>query len=133
SRERHDCHSPLLPVRFTYRGDILSCKTVVTSSTEKLRLGKTWNAVAVDMESAGVAQAAARKRLPFFALKSITDSAEQSLSIDFNRCRSEDNSFSLWAIARQGLSSSRRAKDLWMLARNSRQAAGNLAAALAPV
>ena len=128
--ERFDCQSDLFPVRFTRRGSLLSVDGVVSSAAQKLRLGEQWGALAVDMESAGVARAAALAGLPFGALKSITDSAEESLSIDFSRCRREDKNFSFWAIARQGISTSKGARDLWRLAWSSRQAAGRLAAAL---
>ncbi len=121
----------LLPIRCSTSGKLLSASAVISSCEEKLRLGKQWEALAVDMESAGVARAAAQAGLPFAAVKSITDSAERSLSIDFNRCRREDKDFSLWAIARQSLATSKGVRDLWMLARNSRQAAATLAAALA--
>jgi adenosylhomocysteine nucleosidase len=42
--------------------------------------------LAVDMESAGVAAAAAERRLPFLALRAITDAAEEDLPLDFGRC-----------------------------------------------
>jgi adenosylhomocysteine nucleosidase len=133
NRERFACDTDLIAVRFARRGRLLSANAVVTSSAQKLRLGKEWGAVAVDMESSGVARAAALAGLPFCAVKSITDSAEQSLSIDFARCRSENGGFSVWAIAWQGLTNSKGARDLWTLAKNSRQAAGALATALVPV
>ena len=124
------CDQNLLPVRSTRRGALLSATSVVATIEEKRRAGEQWQAVAVDMESAGVARAALRAGLPFGALKAITDLAEQSLSIDFDRCRSEDKGFSVWAAVWQGLSSFRAAKDLWRLGRNARQAAGALASAL---
>jgi adenosylhomocysteine nucleosidase len=133
TQESFVCDTDLLPVRFTRRGALLSASSVVATSEEKHRMGEQWHAVAVDMESAGVARAALRAGLPFAALKAITDSAEQSLSIDFDRCRSEDKSYSVWAIVCQAFRSFRGAGDLWRLARNARKAASALAAALRPV
>ncbi len=130
SQERFACSTDLLPVRFNRRGNLLSAGAVIISSEEKFRLGEKWQAVAVDMESAGVARAAAAAGVPFCAVKSITDSADESLSIDFSRCQREDKNFSFWAIACQGLSTLNGARDLWRLARNARRAASSLAAAI---
>ena len=59
-----------------------------------------------------------------------TDSAEQSLSIDFSRCQREDKNFSRLAIVWQGLIHASAARDLWRLAWSSRRAAAGLAVAL---
>jgi adenosylhomocysteine nucleosidase len=133
TQESFACDTDFLPVRFTRRGALLSAISVVATAAEKHRMGEQWHAVAVDMESAGVARAARRAGLPFGALKAISDSAEQTLSIDFDRCRSEDKSWSVWAVVCQAFRSFRGAGDLWRLAWNSRQAAGALAAALGSV
>lgn len=133
TQESFACDTDLVPVRFARRGTLLSASSVVATSAEKRQLGEQWRAVAVDMESAGVARAALRAGLPFGAIKAITDSAEQSLSIDFDRCRSEDKSYSVWAVVCQAFRSFRGPGDLWRLAWNARQAAGALAAALRSV
>ncbi len=130
TRQRFECQTGLLPVRFDRHGNLLSVNAVVSTSIQKRSLGEQWGALAVDMESAGVARAASEAGLPFCAIKSITDSAEQSLSVDFSRCRSEDKDFSLRAVVRQGLTTTKGAGDLIRLAWNARQAAGALAAAL---
>jgi adenosylhomocysteine nucleosidase len=133
TQESFACDTDLVPVRFTRRGALLSASSVVATSAEKRRMGEQWRAVAVDMESAGVARAAFRAGLPFGALKAITDSAEQTLSIDFDRCRSEDKGLSVWSVVCQAIRSFRGAGDLWRLAWNAREAAGALAASLGPV
>ncbi len=91
-----------------------------------LGTGLNW----VDMESAGVARAALLGGVPFCAIKSITDSVEQSISIDFERCQREHEKLSGWNIVREGIRSLSGVKDLWRLAGSSRRAAGGLAAAL---
>ena len=130
SQERFDCHAGLLPVRFTRRGSLLCTASMMGSSEAKRRLGEDSGAIAVDMESAGVARAALLGGLPFCAIKSITDSVEQSISIDFKRCQREHKKLSSWNIVREGIRSLSGVKDLWRLAGNSRRAAGGLAAAL---
>ena len=131
--QRFECQTDLLPIRFARQGGLLSASAVVSSSAQKIRLGNESGTIAVDMESAGVARAAILAGLPFCAIKSITDAAEQSLSIDFNACLREDKTMSAWAVARQGLTNSDAARDLWKLAWGARQAAGSLAAAMVGV
>ena len=133
SKEQFSCDWNFLSAPCTLRGTLLSAASVVANSEEKRLLAGEFQAVAVDMEAAGVARAALRAGLPLGAVKAVTDSAEHSLSIDFDRCRSEDKRFSVWATVRQGLRSYRGARDLWRLAWNARRAAGALAAALGPV
>lgn len=130
SQERFHCQTGLLPVRFTRRGSLLCTAGMVGSSEAKRRLGEDSGAIAVDMESAGVARAALLGGLPFCAIKSIADSLEQSISIDFERCRREHDGLSGWNIVREGFRSLAGVKDLWRLAGSSRRAAGGLAAAL---
>ena len=104
--------------------------SVVGSPDQKRLLGERWKAIAVDMESAGVAQAASEAGLPFTAVKSITDPVEHRLSIDFSRCRSEDKGYFFWAIAKQSLLTHHGIIDLCSLAWNARRAAIALATAL---
>ena len=125
-----DCRDDLLPLPGIRRGNLLSVSGVITSAAEKRRLAQKWGAVAVDMESAGVARAAAEAGVAFCAIKSITDSRDQSISIDFERCRSEHGQLSLFQMAREGLRSPQRIRDLWTLAHGARLAARSLAAAL---
>jgi hypothetical protein len=133
SRERFICDEMLLPVASGRRGGLLSVSGVINSAEQKQSLGKHWGALAADMESAGVARAARDARLPFGALKSITDSSCESIAIDFQRCRSDDGGLSSWKIVREGLASAQGLRDLWRLAGNSRRAAGSLAVALGSV
>jgi adenosylhomocysteine nucleosidase len=42
--------------------------------------------LAVEMESAGVAAVAAAHRVPFVAIRAVTDGAEEDLPLDFGRC-----------------------------------------------
>jgi adenosylhomocysteine nucleosidase len=129
---KHDypCNTEFVHAHHSSCGALVSTNVVVRSSAEKRALGSNWGAIAVDMESAGVARAAMEAGLPFGALKSISDSVEHSLSIDFDRCRREDKDFSLWAVVRQGLTTLDGCGDLFRLAWNSRRAASALATAL---
>ena len=130
SRERFDCDAKLFPVGGVRRGSLLSATEVIASAAEKRRLAREWGAVAADLESAGVARAAAQAGVPFCAIKAITDTSAQSISIDFARCRSEDKGLSVRKIVREAMRSARGIRDVWMLARGARGAARSLAAAL---
>lgn len=127
---RFVCQPGLLRIEGGSAGILLSAGAVVNSVEAKRVLGSRWGAVAVDMESAGVAQAAAEWGVPFGALKSITDDSRQSLAIDFQRCRSDDGGLSAWKILRESLVTPHGLRELWRLAGSSRRAAENLALAL---
>ena len=131
--ERFDCRTDLLPVRCTHRGTLLMTDRVIRSAGEKRRLGKDWGALAVDTESAGVARAAARAGLPFAAVRSITDASGQSIFIDFERCRRDDGQLSIWRIVREGMTTPHGVRNLYGLARASRQAAASLAGAFGAI
>ena len=128
--ERFDCSGDLWPIENVHRGGLLSATEVITSAVEKRNLAGKWGAVAVDMESAGVARAAAESGVEFAAIKAITDTSMQSISFDFANCRSDDNRLSFWKIAREGMRTSQTIRDMWMLAKGAHVAARALAAAL---
>jgi len=128
--ETFRCIDALTLVATARRGDLLCAARVITSTMEKHSLAAEWNALAVDMESAGVARAAAESGVAFSAIKAVTDAAGRSISIDFARCQSDDKSFSLRKIVIEGLRTPNGIRDLWSLARGARVAARALAAAL---
>ncbi len=125
--ERFACQTALLPIAPVLTGSLLSVSAVVNTAEEKRQLAERWGAVALDMESGGVARAAQGAGLPFGVVKSITDGSNQSIAIDFQRCRSDDGGLSSWKIVRAALTSPGGLRDLWKLAGSSRRAAGNLA------
>ncbi|MBI1956504.1 MAG: hypothetical protein HYS38_08935 [Acidobacteria bacterium] len=127
--EQFPCRGDLLPVRVAQRGVLLSANRVIGSAAEKRRLGVDYKAVAVDMESAGVARAAALAGVPFAAIKSITDASGQSISIDFQGCQSEHGGLSAIRMVQKGFQSWQGMRDLWALGLGARLAARNLGAA----
>jgi adenosylhomocysteine nucleosidase len=60
-------------------GPLVSADAVLTTPEAKAALARRTGAVAVDMESAGVAEAAAAAGLPFLALRAIADTARDAL------------------------------------------------------
>ncbi len=84
-------------------GRIQTVDHVVCTATERRELAARTGAIAVDMESAAVAEVARRRGLPYAAVRSITDSAERNWALDWNRCRRPDGSFRLLSLLGQAL------------------------------
>jgi adenosylhomocysteine nucleosidase len=130
SGERFPCDAGIWPMADGQPGILLASGAVVNSAKAKRALGARWNAAAVDMESSGVARASKEAGLPFGAMKVISDAADESIAIDFQRCWSEDGKLSTWKIVREAMTAPQGVSHLWLLAKNSRAAAAKLAASL---
>jgi adenosylhomocysteine nucleosidase len=74
-------------------GSLVSGDRVAVTAAEKAELRKT-GGDAVEMEAAGVAEAARELSLPFYCVRVITDTAEESLPLDFNKMRDAEGRFS---------------------------------------
>ncbi len=74
-------------------GDILSLDRVANTSAQKRELRST-GACAVEMEAAAVALRAEIWNLPFYCIRSVSDTAAESFEIDFNRMRDGQGRFS---------------------------------------
>lgn len=84
------------------RGDLVSVNRVANTPVEKQELGSTGASV-IDMEAAAVASRAQVWEVPFFCIKSVSDSAAQSFEIDFNRMRDRHGRFSRGRIVLSAL------------------------------
>jgi len=85
-------------------GALISSDRVVVTAKEKAELRDT-GGDAVEMEAAGVAKAAERLSLPFYCVRVVTDTAAESLPLDFNRMRDREGRFSRIRIIAAGLRS----------------------------
>jgi adenosylhomocysteine nucleosidase len=74
-------------------GPVLSADRVVTSVEEKSGLART-GAIAVEMEAEALAERAESWGLPFYCVRIVTDTAAESLPLDFNALRDADGRFS---------------------------------------
>jgi adenosylhomocysteine nucleosidase len=74
-------------------GTLLSIDHVAVTAAEKSVLRKT-GAAAVEMEASAVAAKAKEYNLPFYCIRVVTDTAIESLPLDFNRMRDADGRFS---------------------------------------
>jgi len=67
-------------------GLVLAQDRIAWESAEKERLGNS-GAIAIDMESAGVARRAQRAGLPFACIKAVSDRMDESFGFDLNKMR----------------------------------------------
>lgn len=66
------------------QGALVTVDNVVWRATEKQALGTVSGAIAVDMESAAIAQAAGERGLPFLLVRAVSDRADEDLPMNFN-------------------------------------------------
>jgi adenosylhomocysteine nucleosidase len=83
-------------------GDILSVDRVANTAAEKRELRAT-GARAVEMEAAAVASRAEIWNVPFYCIRSVSDTAGESFEIDFNLMRDGQGRFSRGRIALSAL------------------------------
>lgn len=115
---------PVLSDR-TARGVLLSMDRVAVSVAEKQSLRST-GALAIEMEAAAVARVAAAEGCAFFCIRGVSDTARQSLPLDFNRYRDADGRFDTSRIAAAALLRPWKLAGLLGLARGAKQASQNL-------
>ncbi len=74
------------------KGILASIGQVAQTAVQKAQIRAT-GAAAVEMEAAGVAKSAAGRGIPFFCVRSVTDTANQTFVIDFNKALRDDGHF----------------------------------------
>lgn len=107
-------------------GSLVTVDRVIETADEKVRLHRSGFA-AVDMEAAAVAEQARGRGLPFYAVRVISDAADEDLEFDFNSARRADGAFSGWSIVAQAGLSRKRWRKLFELKRNGEEASRALA------
>ncbi|MDP8981765.1 MAG: hypothetical protein M3O35_14380 [Acidobacteriota bacterium] len=90
-----DAGPALLPrtTREYQSGPLVSIDHVAVSAAEKAELAAT-GAMAVDMEAGAVAAQACEWAVPFYCIRAVTDTADETLPLDFNRMRDKEGRFS---------------------------------------
>lgn len=107
-------------------GDLITVPKIIASSQEKREIYQETGALAVEMETAAAARWAAQKRVPFLALRSISDAADYTFKVDISQITDEQGELSLRKALRYLL---RHPTALWELSRikgNVTKAAGRL-------
>ena len=93
---------PARPLPGPTPGAVQSISYVAQTAEQKRRLFAD-GAIAVEMEAAGVAEAASRISLPFFCIRAVTDLAQETMANDFNRALRADGHFDTMGILRVAL------------------------------
>ncbi len=82
----------------SHTGTLLSTPTVVAQAVAKRDMGQRSGALAVDMESYSVGQAAAQSHLPFAVLRTIFDPADENMALPITICLTPDGSLQPWCL-----------------------------------
>ena len=104
---------------------LLTIDEVAQDPDKKAQLRVT-GAAAVDMEASAVAAEAARRDLPFYCLRAVSDEADASLPIDWNRARRRDGTFSGWRLLAQAAARPWRWRQWQLLRRDGQRASAAL-------
>ena len=126
-REEYPARWPGCTASGTVCGGVLTVDRFVERPEERRDLRST-GAVAVEMEAAGVAAEALKRELPFFCIRAVSDGAEMTFRIDYNRARLSNGRFSEVRVAREaGLSPAcwKEVIWLWRRARSAAEALGD--------
>jgi adenosylhomocysteine nucleosidase len=119
-----------------YRGTIVSHSVMLctreSKASARARLRPAGSA-AVDLETAAVAKVAARRGVPYIAVRAISDTAGESLPLDFNRFRDDSGQIDRFKVARQSLLRPGLVAPLWRLRRRVSLCAENLARLIVPM
>jgi nucleoside phosphorylase len=81
------------------RGTVLTIDQVAATASDKRTLRNQTGAIAVDMESAAVEGKAAEWNVPYLCIRAVSDRADDTLPLDFNRYRNQRGDFSRTRIA----------------------------------
>jgi adenosylhomocysteine nucleosidase len=115
------------PATLVSSRQILCTAGAKTKAREDLESGAI---AAVDLESAAFARAAAARGIPYLALRAISDTAEESLPLDFNRLRGADGSVDRLRVAIRALLRPALIPRLWRLRGRAALCSENLARAV---
>jgi adenosylhomocysteine nucleosidase len=111
------------------RGRLLTAAKIIEAPAVKRALGQKFDALAVDMESAAVAERCSREGVPFGCLRTVSDDVDTALSPRLAALLT-GGGVSPWRVATGVLRSPGLAGELWRLAKHTRFAAGQLGKAL---
>lgn len=112
------------------RSDMLCTRESKESARSRLRLD---GAAAVDLETAAVAEVAASRGVSYIAVRAISDTAGESLPLDFNRFRDDSGRIDRFKVARHSLLRPGLVAPLWRLRRRVSLCAENLARLIVPL
>ena len=106
STRMFDCRPVLTSSRFR-QGPIYSSSRIAGTVGEKEQLRRS-GAVAVEMEAGGIALYAQEHGIPFFCVRSVSDLADESFTIDFNAVLGPDGRYRIGRLIGSALLQPRR-------------------------
>jgi adenosylhomocysteine nucleosidase len=114
--------------RHVHVGRLLTSDRVIESAQEKRALGKSHGALAVDMESIGVAQVCSREKRRFLSIRVISDAVDRTLPRDIDYLvKKKSTAGRLGAAAGAILRRPASIKDMWQLKEDALMASERLA------
>lgn len=116
-----------LPGLYAMRGMIYTGDKVLGLSAEKQELAGRCDAIAVDMETFGAAQVAARQHVPWLAVRVVTDGVDDDMPLDFNALAGADGNVDKKRVVGATLAQPWKIPALIRLGARSFHAAKNLA------
>lgn len=124
--------APLLSRAGVHVGRIVTADAIVRSPREKRALGQQFDALAVDLESAAVAEVCARRNVRFLAVRVVSDAVDDRLPREVERlARQKSRAARLGAALGAILDRPDAAKELYRLKQNALAASDRLAKGLA--
>lgn len=108
-------------------GSLLTVDKVISSASTKKRIGEQDSFLAVEMESAAVAEVAYRKGVKFAAIRSISDDIDDDLHLDYDSIMSDEGKVKFTSIALEVLKDPQKLSLLRRLNKQTKTAAKSLA------
>jgi adenosylhomocysteine nucleosidase len=81
-----------------HTGPLFQSPTILTNPLDKDNLFRQHNAIAVDMESAAVATVAQQEKVPFIAIRSVTDTADMIIPVSALEATDEHGRLRIWRL-----------------------------------
>lgn len=120
---------PMHPARERRKTVLFTSQKIVGATSQKRDLGRQFQADAVDMESAAVAEACRQRGIPFGCVRAISDDVQTSLSPRLERMLSAGR-ISAGRVCWEMVRSPRIVGEMVRLGRNTKRAGKELAVAL---
>ncbi len=108
-------------------GNLLTVDKVISKASTKRRIGEQNSFLAVEMESAAVAEVAMEKGVEFAAIRSISDDIDDDLHLDYDNVISDEGKVKVGSIALSVLKNPQKLALLSRLNKQTRRAAKSLA------
>ena len=108
-------------------GNLLTVDKVISQASTKRRIGEQNSFLAVEMESAAVAEVAYEKGVDFAAIRSISDDIDDDLQLDYDNMISDEGKVKVASIALSVLKNPQKLALLSRLNKQTRRASKNLA------